>query len=64
MFEPLFRFLVFSQFYEFWGEIYKSKDGQSEEEKQIEMKQMNEVAGQRYFRQQLALKLEEEENKE
>lgn len=36
MFEPLFRFLVFSQFYEFWGEIYKSKDGQSEEEKQIE----------------------------
>ena len=35
-----------------------------EEEKQLEMKQMNEVAGQRYFRQQLALKLEEEENKE
>jgi hypothetical protein len=36
MFEPLFRFLVFSQIYEFWGEIYKSKDGISEEEKQIE----------------------------
>jgi hypothetical protein len=36
MFEPLFRFLVLSQIYEFWGEIYKSGDGQSEEEKQIE----------------------------
>jgi len=36
MFEPLFRFLVLSQIYEFWGEIYKSKDGQSEEERRIE----------------------------
>ena len=36
MFEPLFRFIVFSQIYEFWGDIYKSKDGQSEEERQIE----------------------------
>ena len=27
MFEPLFRFLVLSQIYEFWGEIYQSKDG-------------------------------------
>jgi hypothetical protein len=33
MFEPLFRFLVLSKIYEFWGELYKSKDGQSEEDK-------------------------------
>ena len=28
--EPLFRFIVLSMIYEFWGEIYKSKDGQTE----------------------------------
>lgn len=36
LFEPFFRFIVLSQIYEFWGEFYKSKDGQTEEEKQIE----------------------------
>lgn len=36
LFEPLFRFLVLKSIYEFWGGIYKSKDGLSEEEKQIE----------------------------
>ena len=36
MFEPLFRFLVLSQIYEFWGEIYQSKDGQTEEERRVE----------------------------
>lgn len=35
IFEPLFRYIIVKKFYEYWGELYESKDGASEEEKQI-----------------------------
>jgi len=31
-FEPLFRYLVISKIYEFWGEIYEPKEEESSEQ--------------------------------
>jgi len=33
IFEPLFRYIIVKKYYEYWGELYESKDGTSEEEK-------------------------------
>lgn len=37
-FEPLFRFLMITKIYEYWGEIYnpKEEEGSSEQEKQVQ----------------------------
>ena len=36
-FEPLFRFLMITKIYEYWGEIYKPREDEgSEQEKQVQ----------------------------
>lgn len=36
-FEPLFRYLIISKIYEYWGEIYKPNENESsEKEKQVQ----------------------------